>query len=69
MVMPQEIEEYTSYHREQLLAEAATDRLVRRAKPPTRPRRIGLAAVLRAIASRLNGEVRSAGGQPVAASR
>jgi len=69
MVMPNEIEEYAAYRRELLLGEAATDRLVRRATPPTRPRRIGLAAVLRAIARRLDGEVRPTGGQPVTAAR
>jgi hypothetical protein len=69
MVMPNEIEEYAAYRRGLLLGEAATDRLVGRATPPIRLRRIGLAAVLRAIASRLDGEVRPTGGQPVIAAR
>jgi hypothetical protein len=69
MVMPIEIEAYATYRRDVLLREAATDRLVRRSSPPIRLGRIGLAAILRTVASYLEGDGHPSAGRPVPAAR
>jgi len=68
-MMPLDIVECAVWHRETLLREAAADRLARQAPVSRRAGRIGLAAALRRVASRLDGHLRPVAEQPTVAAR